>query len=535
MSASKQGARGPLARPGRPLPGLVLALAASLLALWLARTPSEVFFPGDAALKSLVALQWAAGQPSRTFDPPAPDWARQCWDQGLSPLEPPLAFADGTGHLIGFPLPFPVITAPFAAALGPRGLYAVPALATVVTWLLALSAGRRLGLSPAWRALALAVLAFSTPLTLYGAMYWEHTVAVALTFAAVLPLLRRQASALTPWLSWSCGALAGLAAWFREESVVVAALLLVLALLPEPLRRACGAPRLRARWLLGGLAGSLGLYLALNVLVYGTPAGVRALQLAHWSHVGAPPQPALVILRKLTERLFQSFPLVWFVLAAAGLELAGRRPRVTVRLRLLLALAAGLALIMPLVPLNDGGKQFGPRYLLSAFPLLALAATLLLRALARRRGAGLRLAGGLVFAALVVRGAWVDSWLSPAELGEAGRKRVLVLEGLRSRPGRVVAVSDPNVALQASALFGERLLFTVRHGKQLKRLAASMAAHGERQLTYACNPATACSPFEGLPESKVLRLSDELEISAGRDGTAGQYLLYRLEIRAANR
>lgn len=505
------------------------------LALLLARTPAEVFFPGDAAVKSLVALQWAAGRPSTTFDPPVPDWVRQCWDQGLSPLVPPVAFARGAGYLIGFPLPFPVITAPFAAALGPRGLFVVPALATVVIWLLVLSAGRRLGLPPAWRALALAVLVFSTPVTLYGAIYWEHTLATALAFASVRPLLRRETGALTPWRSWSCGALAGLAVWFREESLVWGAILLGLALLPERFRRACGVPRLSARWLFGGLACSVGLYLALNLLVYRTPVGIRALQLAHWSHVGARPQPSVVVLHRLTERLLESFPLVWFVLAAAGLELAGRRPRATVRLRLLLALAAGLALLVPLAPLNDGGKQFGPRYLLSAFPLLALAATLLLRALARRRGTGLRLACGLVFAALMARGAWVNSWLSPVELGQVGRKRALALEELRGRPGRVVALSDPGVALQVSALFGERLLFVVRQGKQLKRLAASMAAHGERQLTYVCNPAQACSPFEGLPESKVLRLSNELEISAVRDGTAGQYLLYRLEIRAANR
>ena len=47
----------------------------------------------------------------------------------------------------------------------------------------------RLGLAPLATAIALATLLFGTPLPLYGAMVWEHTVAVALGFLGVVLLL----------------------------------------------------------------------------------------------------------------------------------------------------------------------------------------------------------------------------------------------------------------------------------------------------------------------------------------------------------
>jgi hypothetical protein len=141
--------------------------------------PPDGFVSGDQGTKLLQTRATLAHGP---FHP---------WVEGMSHdldtefryQEPLLLRRDAT-HLIGiFPWIFPAITAPFYWLFGLFGLYVVPALSVAVIFVAAHHLGSKLrtpgaGLSSAWCAVA------ATPVLFYGAEFWEHAPAVALTTIA---------------------------------------------------------------------------------------------------------------------------------------------------------------------------------------------------------------------------------------------------------------------------------------------------------------------------------------------------------------
>ena len=80
---------------------------------------------------------------------------------------------------------FPLLNAPLFGLLGFRGLYLIPLAALWLLWLRFFAVGRRLGLGPWGLALGLAGLVLASPLTLYSAMFWGHTLAVLIGFTGV--------------------------------------------------------------------------------------------------------------------------------------------------------------------------------------------------------------------------------------------------------------------------------------------------------------------------------------------------------------
>jgi hypothetical protein len=187
--------------------------------------------------------------------------------------------------------------------------------------------------------------------------------------------------------------------------------------------------------------------------------------------------------------------------------------------------------LTPLIPLNDGGKQLGPRYLLVVFPVLTLLGADLLRQGARRLPKPI-VASLCVVA--VVLSAWaivINSWSAPRELRAAYRKRGLAVAAVEQNPHTVVAVSDQFVAQQLAVLWTGKFFFLTRNGKELKVLVAGATEQGIDRLAFLCNPTPACPPFEGTPDERRLRLDGSRYIDAVRVGDAGQYIVYHLEVR----
>jgi len=106
----------------------------------------------------------------------------ELWAAGLYPFGPPFVYPVEGRHYVTFPPAFAVISTPFYAASGFRGLYAIPLLGTWALWWCFHRATRRLALGSLATGLALTGLIFASPLTMYSATFWKHTLCVALAF-----------------------------------------------------------------------------------------------------------------------------------------------------------------------------------------------------------------------------------------------------------------------------------------------------------------------------------------------------------------
>lgn len=382
--------------------GTAIVVAVTALALvWLAwGLPATAFYSGDSGLKLISALE-AIDHPGRPFELELPRIGRQ-----------PVPFVDqmvvvhgGHAHSLQSPL-FPPLSAPLIAAFGVRGAYVLPALAFVALVPLLASARRHLVPDASWAVLAWIVVA-ANPLLLYALEFWEHAPAVALLAAATAIVAPSFVRDLPAARIAAGGALAGAGILLRPEGAWYAAGL-ALALGPR-------------RWLpFGGGAATLLLPAGvLNYLHFGTPLGAHAAAVlapigsavwlaTRWQRVldwlwpasaadaiglalvaaawvaalfkldvrvrqvlalaGTAVITVLAARRALpAQSLWQGFPLALLALmpASAWTPVARR-----------LALAAYVAVVgVVFTATNDGGAQWGTRFLLiAAPPLLLLAA-----------------------------------------------------------------------------------------------------------------------------------------------------------------
>jgi hypothetical protein len=389
--------------------GAVAALTALAL-VWLASgLPAGAFFSGDSGVKLIATLD-AIAHPARPFETDLPRVGA-----GATTFVNQMIVPHGQhAHALQSPL-FPPLTAPLVAAFGLRGAYVWPALAFVALVPLLTVARRHLQPQTSWAVLAWIVVT-ANPLFFYALEFWEHAPAVALLAAGtamVAPALAsvglrghgRPSAGAALRVAWG-GVLVGAGVLLRPEGAWYAAgLALVLG------------PRL---WLPfgGGAAALLLPAAALNYMHFGNALG------AHAAAVLAPISQSFLAARwqRVHDWLWPASTLEGAAVAlVAGAWLAAAF-KVDVRLRQLVALAgvailallaANRALSLPswwqgfplallaLVPAvagspearrlgaaalvtvagvvltatNDGGAQWGTRYLLvAAPPLLLLAA-----------------------------------------------------------------------------------------------------------------------------------------------------------------
>jgi hypothetical protein len=211
---------------GRVSWGIILVgVLFSLFLLW--QIPDGVYFSGDGGLKALLAQQLSAGIFRFDLVLPSENWVQNLWSQGLYPYEEPFVYHLDNRYFITFPFPFSLITAPFYAFFGDRGFYLVPLVATWAIWVTFYWTCQRLKFNLFSTSLALVILIFASNLTLYSAMYWEHTLAVALAFAGIAILLSpTETSSLSIKDAILSGCLVGFSAWVRSEFLAMVGTLL---------------------------------------------------------------------------------------------------------------------------------------------------------------------------------------------------------------------------------------------------------------------------------------------------------------------
>ncbi|HZI78304.1 MAG TPA: hypothetical protein VFD69_02265 [Vicinamibacterales bacterium] len=496
----------------------VAALTALALGWLAAGLPAGAFFSGDSGVKLIATLE-AIAHPARPFETDLP----RIGERATTFVNPMVVPHGEHAHVLQSPL-FPPLTAPLVAAFGLRGAYVWPALAFIALVPLLATARRHLlpdtsGPVLAWIAVA------ASPLLLYALEFWEHAPAVALLAAgtaAAAPVLAGGGSRARVALG---GALVGAGVLLRPEGAWYAAGL-ALALGPR-------------HWLpfAGGAAALLVPAALVNYLHFGNPLGAHASAVlapigadflaARWQRVQdwlwpasdaeaaglalvgaawlAAPLTANVRARQLlalagtaviavlaarralpTPSFWQGFPLALLALVP-GVTWTREARRV--------ALAALVAVAgVVLTATNDGGAQWGTRYLLVAAPPLLLLAA---RGATGAAGDGAWRTPRLVALAVILLAGAATSRSAYLELRGAKRdyEGLVVAVAAVAPAGSVIVTNLWWLDQIAAALHGTRVFLYVPDGHAAARALATLRAERIDAVTLAWSADGAESPF----------------------------------------
>lgn len=463
--------------------------------LWLqAVIGGETFITGDAGQKGLLARQYSSGRLRLDLDLPAPPWAKQLWKGGLYPIAPPYVTRVGDRYYSVYPAAFPAITAPFYRLLGYRGLYVIPLLSAWLLWWSLLRGCRALHVGERAASVSLAVLVFASPITFYTATYWEHTLAVLLGFHGVM-LLWAPVRAHTTRSTLAGGALVGAAVWFRGEMMVLVGLAgaITIASFAVPRLLPQGGRAFRLAFLAGLLLPAAAFF-TFNALAYGGVLGFYPASLLQ-GPIGPRWLRGWRALVALSRSLLVYFPTLAFVALGLPLLWRLRRRRAALTALLLLFIGACFCLAVPLLVREEGGRQWGPRFLFVAIPMACIALAVLVRALELVHSRALRAAALLCLGLLTLRGAWLNTVEGLRYLQRNQTRRLEPLRLLEHHTARYVAVSHLSVAQQLSAAMGPKTFFLTERAKDLRALARELAAQGENRFLYLCYPAHGCGPL----------------------------------------
>jgi len=524
-AAKTRGVNGgaPIAQLDAPVPrspwgvvSFLIVAAGAALVLWIVlQVPGEVFNSGDGGVKALQARQAARGDFGIALELPAPAWVRELWARGHYPFERPFVYATPAGHVPQYPFLFPWMSALSYRVLGFRGFFVLTALALFASWWVFSITTRGAGVPEKWRAVALTALVFASPLTLYGAMFYEHTLAVLLLFpaCAVAALPERAPSTARLVL---VGALAGVAPWLRSESWCLLAGLGLLALARAVRERDWRWAALPAAALL-----TAGADLITNHVLYGSwfgPHGEQVLgALSLRQHLVRGAHHLASSLRQMAV-----FAPLLIVLAVAFAAIVVSRRRLPAGALALAGLIGFDLLTVPFVLPVAVGLHWGPRYLLVLMPLLSLLLALLLPAITALPALP-RFAIGGALAIAVAFGGWKNSVEGPRQLVDNYRHRVWpALAELQAAPDPVIVVNDQYCSTDLAALLPERSFLLAHGAEELGDLAAELAHRGQARFLFVVYP------FQPMPPRFAFRMtgpSNRRTACAAR-GQRGQFLLY---------
>ncbi len=396
--------------------------------IWISLTPQKVFWSLDEGGKYIFLRSiLETGRLNTPLVYPA-----QSLDPNLE-FVPLYYFIPRDGEMYSWwPIALPLVSLPFYQVFGWLGLFVLPAAAGALTAGLTGMLVRRLTRSERWGIVALFLTGLATPVAFYATRFWEHTLSTAGVLGALLGMLDadehgRIRSAVLAGISGS------LAVFFRPDAAFLLIGFGAVLLVRRP------RPALFAALSAGATALP---WMALNLWTTGHPLGptfgqlVEAESLSGWQNAGLkllayaffnPPRvdgfifPRWALwtasLSLLAGAVLAFFPrLRWLSLSAFGVVIGVcgwvafqptwyqavhgavlAAPQVLFGLYYLLrkpawkqsafpAMLTASLLVYGVVYLwrawvGAGGLQWGPRYLLSFYPLLVVAAGLELHTL----------------------------------------------------------------------------------------------------------------------------------------------------------
>ena len=463
--------------------------------------PPQTFFAGDPGVE-LIAARHAIATPTRPLQIPLPEIGGE-----PAPFVDQFFLIHDTHAHAVTPELFPIVSAPFIALFGLRGAYILPALGL----LLALASTAWLAVLLDRRRSAVAVLLtgfLGTPLLFYGLEFWEHAVAAGVAALALALFVRASSeTAAGPGRLFGIGVLFGIAALLRPEALWFGLAVLV------------ASPLLRSRPSWRQIATT-----AAGLVCTLVP--VELYTLLHFGHL-LPPHIAgnpglfegdwLATRRNVLATWFfaQGRSSFWRVAPAILLAFvwrptsyfggAARRGR-----PFLLAVAFVSAALVVFSAPNDGGAQWGVRYLLLAYlPLTILATDTLAyvvrflgtrrRARAGEKAAPRSAAGRAVpFLAVAILAAG-SAWLQRSSYKELrGAKltyaRMVDFVAAETDPGRAIVTDLWWLDQSAASLADSRRFFVVTDAAQAAEVLRRLSDAHEPAVTLLRHPVDSPGP-----------------------------------------
>ena len=447
-------------RHPKTAPLLVYFLSLCYLVFLVSSTQPGIFFSGDGGMKFIVVKQLQTGHGFKYLYLPQPDWVHKIWQSGYFPFGSPFVYPSPNGNLFSFPPYFQLVSAGFYHMFGYSGLYILPVGSAVVLWLVMIGLLRGAGVTEGVIAVLLFLLVFCSPLTLYGAAYWEHMPAVLLLCGGSAFILR---SGRGPFVAAVLGLLAGLAVWFRPEAIVLNFCYGIAAAFLFWRRR-----EKSCLFFLGGLIVPVLGFLAVNQYEFGSLLGVHSYQVLQERG----------ILYKIGRGCKNLFLVNWtsvcyfpFLVIVPLVVYGWWKGRIALDLRagLLFCIILAFCVLTPFFLPNDGGMQWGARYFLPVIPIFLLAVAL--------SGGRLGLLGrvhwpGLVAALLILGAGYafvLNSFFGGVEkLRQANFDRVKpAMEFVKQQPGNVIVVGSSYIPMEMGSLFDEKYFFLVERDSSL--------------------------------------------------------------------
>jgi hypothetical protein len=513
-----------------PLSIILAGILFSIFLQW--QVPDGVYFSGDAGLKALLAKQLGDGIFRFDLVPPSESWIQNLWARGLYPYGEPFVYKVAGKHYITFPFTFPLVTAPFKALFGYRGLYIIPLVSTWIIWFIFYWLCLRLKFNHFYISLALIALIFASPLTIYSAMYWEHTLAVALAFAGgAILLASKNSSGLSVKNAAISGVLVGLSVWFRPEFLCWVAIsigLVYFASLSQikALDKIAFLSKNKTIFAVSAIA-IVALFFLCNKLIYNHPLGIHAIQVVEKVSPTQKLKDGLKSFQEMSKAFFLYFPLAFFLLIYPLLVFLKNR-EIKLNIKLLLAycicllFTIGVALIVPpgTAGLIPGGKQWGVRFLLILIPIVALVAVKELSSFKETTRPIFKYIGISFISLLLLLGIYKNTFEATVFLQKSHQGILPAIEFVKKSPNKIIAISHQFVAQAiAPSLTQDKVFFGVENQKDLERLGKTLLEQDRQNFLYICYPHRPCKvPEEINNRDFIIQLSNL--------GTFGKYPIY---------
>ena len=284
------------------------------------------------------------------------------------PFTPPHIYPSPNGYLFTFPPAFQIISSFFYSLFGYGGLYILPLTSTVLLWIFVIILLKRCGFTPFWIALAMLILVFCSPLTIYGSTYWEHMPAVLLLFCGLSFIVTPSSNNL--W-AFAAGLLSGLAVWLRPEALLMNMLYAFSLTILYVRKKKPVYPIF-----ITGLFFSVTAFLIFNKIEFNSFLGIHGYQVLQDNSFFS--QLAIGFKNLGTNNLIsiRYFPFVLLLLPVLYKLISGKSS-LDLRSRLLVFIVIAYCLVTPFFVPNDGGRQWGARYFLPIIPVILVALMLI--------------------------------------------------------------------------------------------------------------------------------------------------------------
>lgn len=384
------------------------------------------------------------------------------------PIIPPFAYRIGGPTYPQYPLLFAVLSAVPYIIFGFRGLYIIPVFSGVLSSVMLLRLLALLGVTDdRKRSLLVLFYGLGTPIFFYSLLFWEHTLSVLLFLTAVYLICRGIENGGRRWFL-AAGLVIGFSIWARFENAVYCLACVVSLLLT-------GRGRVRRVFTLClPVAASVLLLFLFNRCYYGMFLGPHVIQVLR-ARIGAAGHLRLAagLLFAPVSGLLLMCPFMSIV--GAGKILLGRvrsdeKAGVGSMVRFIYFTTVISIATVILTAYNDGGTQWGPRYLLPVLPL----GVALLAVACRRGGVVMR-----SFIVVVVSASISISFLGIGMLyGRKVRDLYPAVSWIKSCGCEYIVFSSTYPVLEMGAAFPEKTYFLARGFGDFLEIAARLRKAG---------------------------------------------------------